>query len=345
MSHRIYMDNHATTPDGPARVSRRCCRTSPTNSATPRAATTRSAGRPRRPSTARATRSPSSINAKAKEIIFTSGATEATTSRSRASSSSTRRRATTSSPRPTEHKAILDTCKALERKRLAQVTYLPVDRVRSRRSRRRAQGDHRQDDPDLDHARQQRDRHHPAARARSARSPRRRASSSTATRPRASARSRSTSRRWASISMSLHRAQDLRAEGRAARSTSRPKGPRVRLTPMMDGGGHERGMRSGTLNVPGIVGFGKRLRARGPRWRAGRRARQLQLREQLRAGASSRSSTRCYLNGHPTAAPARQPQHQLRLRRGRVAADGAQGRRRLLGLGLHLGDARAVATC
>ncbi|MFO1051579.1 MAG: IscS subfamily cysteine desulfurase [Planctomycetota bacterium] len=40
----------------------------------------------------------------------------------------------------------------------------------------------------------------------------------------------------------------------------RRKAPRVRLAPQLDGGGHERGMRSGTINVPGVVGMGEAAR-------------------------------------------------------------------------------------
>jgi cysteine desulfurase len=59
--------------------------------------------------------------------------------------------------------------------------------------------------------------------------------------------------------------------------------PRVRLTAQMDGGGHEFGMRSGTLNVPAIVGFGKAaeiMKEEGP----AEAKRLLALRERLRHG-------------------------------------------------------------
>ncbi len=62
--------------------------------------------------------------------------------------------------------------------------------------------------------------------------------------------------------------------------------PRVRLVAQMDGGGHERGFRSGTLNVPGIAGFGAAARlALAERDVEG--ARVLALREKLRAGLAA----------------------------------------------------------
>jgi cysteine desulfurase len=77
----------------------------------------------------------------------------------------------------------------------------------------------------------------------------------------------------------------------------RSKSPRVRLTPIIDGGGHERGFRSGTLNVPGIVGFGKacELCREGM---ADEAQRVLALRERLREGLFSQLDE-IFLNGHP----------------------------------------------
>lgn len=78
----------------------------------------------------------------------------------------------------------------------------------------------------------------------------------------------------------------------------RRKGPRVRLSPILHGGGHERGMRSGTLNVPGIVGFGEaceiaknEMATEMPRLQA--------MRDRLWTAIQNQCDE-VYLNGHPT---------------------------------------------
>ena len=78
----------------------------------------------------------------------------------------------------------------------------------------------------------------------------------------------------------------------------RSKGPRVRLTPIIDGGGHERGMRSGTLNVTGIVGFGAACEIAKTEL-AGEARYLTDLRNQLQAQLFERLDE-VYLNGHPT---------------------------------------------
>jgi cysteine desulfurase len=73
--------------------------------------------------------------------------------------------------------------------------------------------------------------------------------------------------------------------------------PRVKLTPIIDGGGHERGMRSGTLNVPGIVGLGKACEiARREMNQEGERL--IALRERLKDGILAELDE-VNINGHP----------------------------------------------
>lgn len=66
----------------------------------------------------------------------------------------------------------------------------------------------------------------------------------------------------------------------------RRKNPRVRLTPLFDGGGHERGLRSGTANVPGIVGLGAACELAG-REMPQESVRLAALRDRLEAGITS----------------------------------------------------------
>ncbi len=78
----------------------------------------------------------------------------------------------------------------------------------------------------------------------------------------------------------------------------RRKAPRVRLSPILHGGGHERGMRSGTLNVPGIVGFGKAAEL-ARRLMPEETARLKRLRDRM-WDAIRAELDEVYLNGHPT---------------------------------------------
>jgi len=78
----------------------------------------------------------------------------------------------------------------------------------------------------------------------------------------------------------------------------RKKGPRVRLVPQIDGGGHERGMRSGTLPVPLVVGFGKACELCEQEMPTESK-RTSALRDRLQAQIMG-SLDECYLNGHPT---------------------------------------------
>jgi cysteine desulfurase len=74
------------------------------------------------------------------------------------------------------------------------------------------------------------------------------------------------------------------------------KSPRVKVTAQMDGGGHERGMRSGTLNVPGIVGFGKAAEIARLEMHADAE-RLKKLRDRLEHELTSRLEE-CYINGN-----------------------------------------------
>jgi len=98
------------------------------------------------------------------------------------------------------------------------------------------------------------------------------------------------------MSISAHKMYGPKGVGALYVRKTRPR--RIKCTPLFDGGGHERGLRSGTLNVPGIVGLGKACEVCERVWRdEGERL--TRLRERFVAGIMQ-GLTYTYLNGHPT---------------------------------------------
>ena len=232
----------------------------------------------------------------------------------------------------TEHKATLDTCKRLERDGF-QVTYLPVDKygqvhaeqVREALTDKTILVSH--------HGREQRDRHRSSRSRPSASCARRRASCSTPTRCRRSARCRVDVEEMGIDLLSLTAHKIYGPKGIGALYV-RKKDPRVRLEPQIDGGGHERGMRSG--HAAGAAD--RRARRRPATSPAGEMPE-----ESKRTFAPPRAApqghhgpaARVVPERPPDRAAAGQREHQLRLRRGRGADDGDQGRGGVERVGLH----------
>ena len=236
------------------------------------------------------------INAKSKEIIFTSGATESDNLAIKGVVDFYKDKGNHVITCVTEHKAVLDSCRALERADKATVTYLPVDK-------------YGMVDPDgvrkaitdktvlitIMYANSEIGTIHPIAEIGKI------------------AKEKGIVFHCDAVQATGKIPVDVERDGIDLLSLSghkiygpkgvgaiyvRSKGPRVRIAPQIDGGGHERGMRSGTLNVTGIVGLGKACEiAKGEMAEEG--ARLTELRNKLQAGIFERLDE-VYLNGHPT---------------------------------------------
>jgi cysteine desulfurase len=90
------------------------------------------------------------------------------------------------------------------------------------------------------------------------------------------------------VSISAHKMYGPKGVG--ALYVRRARRPRIRLQPQAEGGGQEKGLRSGTLNVPGIVGLGEAARLAAAAIEAGEPERIAALRDRLLAGLRARIS-------------------------------------------------------
>ena len=235
------------------------------------------------------------IGASAKEVIFTSGATEANNLALKGVATMYKKKGDHFITTATEHKCVLDTCKRLERDG-GKVTYLPVDKdgrvsaedVRAAMTDKTvlvsvmfANNEIGTIQPIADIGKLCKEKgvlfHTDAVQA--------------VGKVPVDVNAMGIDL----LSLSAHKMYGPKGIGALY---VRKKDPRVRLEPQIDGGGHERGMRSGTLPVPMIVGLGAAAeisRLEMPE----ESKRVFALRERLREGIMGRLPE-SYLNGHPT---------------------------------------------
>jgi len=249
----IYMDNHATTPVDP-RVFE-AMRPYLTNVFGNSASRNHSFGWEAEEATEKARKQVASlIGATSKEIVFTSGATESDNLALKGVAEMYAEKGNHIITAATEHKAILDTCKRLE-KHGTRVTYLPVqqnglvdlDQLSAAITDKtvlisimHANNEIGVLQPIREIGRMARERgvllH------------------TDGTQAVGKVPVNVLDDNIDLMSISAHKMYGPKGVGALY---VRRRNPRVQLTAQMDGGGHERGMRSGTLNVPGIVGLGE----------------------------------------------------------------------------------------
>ena len=236
------------------------------------------------------------IHARSKEIIFSSGATESDNLAIKGVLEFYNEKGNHIITCVTEHKAILDSCRALERGGKATVTYLPVDKygMIDPEAVRKAITD-KTVLITLMYANNEVGTIHPIAEIGKIAKEKGIVFHSDATQAVGKIPVDVEKDGIDLMSLSGHKIYGPKGIGAIY---VRSKGPRVRLTPQMDGGGHERGMRSGTLNVTGIIGLGKACEIAGGEM-LGENRRLHELRDKLQAGIFERLDE-VYLNGHPT---------------------------------------------
>lgn len=236
------------------------------------------------------------IKADPKEIVFTSGATESDNLALKGVLEMYKEKGNHIITSATEHRAVLDTAKSLEAKGLATVTYLPVDKqgmvnpedVRKALTEKTvlisvmlANNEIGTINPIQDIGKVAKERgvlFHCDATQGVGKIP--------------------VDVQAMGIDLMSFSAHKIYGPKGVGALYVRKKNPRVRIAAQIDGGGHERGMRSGTLPVPLIVGFGKACELCEQEMPA-ESARLANMRDRLQAGIMA-ALEESYLNGHPT---------------------------------------------